>query len=89
MIGIWYVPKKNKFYSKYVRIAYFQSNYKVGYVNNYGHELVALFYITSRKIVQCNSITDYYNIKKPKLVIRNLVIDRLIGLLYKMKKKGV
>ena len=86
MIGIWYNPKKNKFYSKYVRIAYFYSYYKVGYKNNYDHELVALFYISNRKLVQCTSLTDYYSIDKPKIAIRNWIIDHLIGLLNKMKK---
>lgn len=88
MIGIWYVPKKNKFYSKYVKSAFFYSYYKVGYINNYGHELIALFNVVGNKVIQCNSLIDYYNIKTPRTSIRNLLIDRLIGLLNKMKKKG-
>lgn len=86
MIGIWYVPKKNKFYSKYVRLAFYYSYYKVGYINNYGHELVALFYIRDNKLIQCDSLIDYYSIKKTKKNIRNMLIDRLIGLLNKLKK---
>ena len=50
MIGIWYVPKKNKFYAKYVRLAYFHREYAVGFENNYGHKLVAMFYICNKKL---------------------------------------
>lgn len=81
MIGIWYVPKKNKFYAKYVRGAYFYSYYKVGYVNQYNHKLVALFYITKNKLIQCNSLADYYNIKN--LTLKKRIINHLIDLLYK------
>lgn len=79
MIGIWYVPKKNKFYSKYVRSAYFNSDYRVGYVNQYNHQLVALFFISKNKLIQCDSLTDYYKISKFSLKKR--IINHLIGLL--------
>lgn len=85
MIGIWYVPKKNKFYAKYVRLAYFSTYYKVGYVNNYEHKLVALFYISGRKLIQCNSLADYYNIKHENSTLKKRLINRLIYLLNKLK----
>ena len=85
MIGIWYVPKKNKFYSKYVRLAYFHEYYKVGYINNYNHQLVALFYISGRKLIQCKSLTDYYTIKKENDTFKKRLINRLIYLLNKLK----
>ena len=86
MIGIWYVPKKNKFYSKYVKTAYFHRYYKVGYVNQYGHELVALFVLKNKKLIQVDSLMDYYTIKKSRICVKNMIIDHLIGLLNKMKK---
>ena len=82
MIGIWYVPKKDKFYARYVRTAYFYSYYKVGYVNQYNHRLVALFYIAKNKLVQCNSLADYYSTKK--LTFKKRLINRIIDLLYKI-----
>lgn len=85
MIGIWFVPKKNKFYAKYVRSAYFHKDYVVGYVNQYDHQLVALFYITSKKLVQCNSIDDYYTIKKENDTFKKRLINRIIYLLNKLK----
>lgn len=86
MIGIWYVPKKNKFYAKYVRTAYFYSYYKVGYVNQYNHNLVALFYIAKNKLVQCNSLADYYNIKN--LTFKKRLINRIIDLLNKINERS-
>lgn len=85
MIGIWYVPKKNIFYAKYVRTAYYHRDYKVGYVNQYNHELVAMFYITNKKLIQCTSMTDYYNIKKENGTFKKRLINRIIYLLNKLK----
>lgn len=85
MIGIWYNPYKNEFYAKYVKTAYFHSYYKVGYLNNYGHYIVALFYILDRKVIQCNSLIDYYNIKKENNTLKKRLINRLIYLLNKLK----
>ena len=81
MIGIWYVPKKDKIYAKFVRGAYFCSHYRVGYINQYNHKLVALFYITKDKLVQCNSLADYYSTKK--LTFKKRLINRIIDLLNK------
>lgn len=85
MIGIWYVPKKNIFYAKYVRLAYFHQYYRVGYVNNYNHELVALFCITNKKLIQCTSLADYYNTMQDNNTIKKRLINRLIYLLNKLK----
>lgn len=85
MIGIWYVPKKNKFYAKYVRSAYLHRDYVVGYVNQYEHQLVALFYISKKNIIQCNSLIDYYNIKRENGTFKKRLINRIIYLLNKLK----
>lgn len=85
MIGIWYVPKKNKVYAKYVRSAYFHKDYVVGYVNQYNHELIALFYISNKNIIQCKSLTDYYNIKRENGTFKKRLINRIIYLLNKLK----
>lgn len=88
MIGVWYDSKKNRFYCKYVRGAYLFKNYKVGYINSYGHELIALFYTWDRKLVQCNSLADYYNRKKENK-LKNRLINKLICWLNKFKDKEV
>lgn len=84
MIGIWYIPKKNKFYAKYVRSAYFHKEYQVGYVNQYNHKLIALFYVLDRKVIQCNSLIDYYNIKRENSTFKKRLINHLIDLLNKL-----
>ena len=77
MIGIWYNPNKKKFYTKYVRTAYLGREYKVGYINNYGHELLALFYIKKNKLLSCDSWNDYYTYKrdyyKPKNIKKRII----------------
>ncbi len=82
MIAIWYVLTSDRYYAKYVKGAYFCSHYEVGYINQYGHKLVALFYIENKKLVSCNSINDYYNTKR--LTFKQRIINRLIDLLRKI-----
>lgn len=85
MIGIWFIPKTKKCYSKYVRFACFYGYYKVGYINSYGHELITLFYVTDKKLVQCTSMADYYIIKRENGRLKNRLINRIIYLLNKLK----
>lgn len=82
MISVWYNPKKDKFYAKYIRGAYFFSHYEVGYVNQFNHKLIALFYITKNKLVPCNSLAEYYSIKR--LTFKKRLINHLIDLLNKL-----
>ena len=71
MIGIWYNPHIDNFYAKYVRSVYFHRYYKVGYINQYDHKLVALFVIRNNTIIKVDSFEDYYYNKssfKKKLI---------------------
>lgn len=63
MILIWYDPKKDRYYAKYLFL-YTTNNKKVGDISYYGHILKCMFYIESGtiykpKLVQCNSYQDY------------------------------
>ena len=81
MIGIWYNPNKKKFYTKYVRTAFIARDYKVGYKNSYGHELIALYAIEKTRLIQCDSWEDYYTYKMGYYNIKNIkkrIIKRLI-----------
>ena len=77
MIGIWYNPNKNKFYTKYVRTAFIAKDYKVGYKNSYGHELVGLFMLEKNRLIICDSWDDYYTYKrdyyKPKQIKKRII----------------
>lgn len=88
MIGIWYNPIKKKFYSKYVRGAFIFSHYKVGYINNYGHELLALFYIEKNKLISCDSWQDYYTNKRDYYKPKNIK-KRFIKWLIKLLERSV
>lgn len=66
MIGIWYNPHTKKFYTKHVRTAFLKNDYKVGLVNQYEHELVALFVIEGNKLDQCESFWEYLTEKNKK-----------------------
>lgn len=66
MIGIWYNSNKDQFYTKYVRTAFFSNHYKVGYINQYNHKLVALFMIEDKRLISCNSWDDYFSNKKKR-----------------------
>ena len=78
MIGIWYNPRNEEFYAKHVKGVYFNSDYKIGYINSYGHQLVALFMIKDNKLIQCSSLSDYYNNKK---TLKKRLINKFIKFL--------
>jgi len=84
MIGIWYNPHKKKFYTKYVRTAFIQSHYKVGYINQYDHELVALYMLEKNRLISCESWDDYYNYKMGYYKLKNIkkrIIKKIIRFL--------
>lgn len=75
MIVVWYNPHKDDYYAKYVRSAYFHSYYKVGYINQYEHKIIAMFIIINNKPIKCDSLNDYYYNKKSlrKRIILNII----------------
>lgn len=84
MIGIWYNPNKGKFYTKYVRTAFIHDYYKVGYKNQYDHELVALYAIEKGRLIECDSWNDYYTYKKGYYKLKNIkkrIIKKIIKFL--------
>lgn len=92
MLVIWFNPIRKEFYCKVIK-HYFSDNVKVGYVNNYGHEIVAMFYINtdSNELTLCKSIMDYrsskeFSIRKKKdNSLKNRTIDKTIRLLSNIK----
>lgn len=86
MIAIYYNPHKKCYYAKYVRIAYLSEHYKVGYVNQYDHEIVCMFYIDGGgKLINCQSWLDYVNWYKYNSTIKKRTLSKLINLLDRLK----
>lgn len=88
MIGIWYNPHKKKFYTKYVRTAFIHSYYRVGYVNQYDHQLLALYAIEKGRLIQCDSWNDYYTYKRGYYQFKNIK-KRFIKWLIKLLERSV
>lgn len=92
MIGIWYNPHKETYYSKYIKTAYFLPYYHVGYINQYDHVLVALFKIEGKKLISCSSLSEYYSQKRGKNQtkrikrLKNQLINKLINFLERSVK---
>lgn len=77
MIVIFYNPNKDVFYAKIVKSAYWNQEYEVGYINQYNHEIVCMFYVTDNgKLVACRSIFDYFettNISLKERLIKKII----------------
>ena len=76
MIAVYYNPKKDEYYAKLLRSVFVSDNYKVGYINNYGHKIVCMFYLTEdKKLVACNSYWDYnlYKTSWKKRLIKRII----------------
>jgi len=69
-IIVWLNRNNNEYYFKKVKGTYIK--YYVGYVNQYNHEVLLVI-----------DIHDFYS--KNKLPLKTKLIDRLIGLLNKLK----
>lgn len=85
MIAIFYNPNKDIYYAKVLKIVYLHSDYKVGYVNQYNHKIVFMFYIDGGKLVPCNGFWDYIN-NKPTL--KKKLINKLIRFLERSVRNG-
>lgn len=85
MIAIFYNSKKNIYYAKYLKCAYIYSHYKVGYINQYGHVVVCMFYLNGGKLVSCQSWIEYTNYLRYNSTIKKRVLNKLIKLLDKIK----
>lgn len=77
MIAVYYNPTKDTYYAKFVKTAYFYDHYKVGYINQYRHILVCLFYIDDKgRLINCKSWYDYMH---SKVSLKNKLINKLIN----------
>lgn len=85
MIAIFYNPNKNIYYAKYLKNAYLYDYYEVGYINQYNHKVVCMFYLNGGKLVNCKSFVDYKNYFKYNSTIKKRVLNKLIKLLDKIK----
>lgn len=84
---IYYNPNRDCFYT---RIVFQVANpmYEVGYVNQFGHQVVQIFYFKNNRLINCISFYDYVR-KSNELdePIRNKLINVFIHLLNKFKKE--
>lgn len=94
MLLIYYNPNLNNFYFK-INTYYFQ-DYILDSTNSYGHILIQVILITKDKLINVDNwdirkdirkYKDLYfvNYSKPKL--KNVLINKLIDLLEKLKGK--
>lgn len=86
MIAIYYNPHKKNYYAKYLKVAYLADKYKVGYKNQYEHEIVCMFYVNSSgKLINCQSWTDYIDWYKYNSTIKKRTLSKLINFLDRLK----
>ena len=85
MIVIFYNSIKKNYYAKYVKCIYIHDYYKVGYKNQYNHEIVCMFYVDGGKLVNCQSWSDYVNWYRYNSTIKKRTLSKLIKLIDKLK----
>lgn len=78
MIAVYYNPKRDTYYAKLLKVSYLNDYYKVGYVNQFGHKLVCMFYINNKRLQPCKSFLDYMHNKKS---IKKRLINKIIKFL--------
>lgn len=88
LLLVYYNPNHNSIYTKFVH-SVTNDNHHVGYINQFGHQVIQIFYLSEGKLVSCYDFWDYLNKTKvpPEEPQINKVIDRLCDVLYKFKKK--
>lgn len=65
MILVWFNPKSNTFYTRFYN-SYILSNYYVGYINNYNHEVIKMYILHNNQVFTCNNYYEYYHLRKSK-----------------------
>ena len=85
MIAVFYNPNKSIYYAKYLKSAFLLGHYEVGYINQYGHVVVCMFYLNGGKLVSCQSWIEYTNYLKYNSTIKKRILNKLIKLLDKIK----
>ena len=92
MIAIYYNPHKKNYYAKVLKSAFWSDKYKVGYINQYDHQIVCMFYINGGKLIACKSMNDYVSnrssIKKRIFTILINLLDRVKVSLERSVKNG-
>ncbi len=87
MLLIYYNPNHNCFYFKTVNQVT-NYNFKVDYVNQFGHFIVQILYVDKNDFINCKDYWDYIKKSEDKQESkRNKLINGLIHLLYKLKKE--
>ncbi len=87
---IYYNPNRDNFYFRWCQpIELSIYNFYVGFKNSYGHEIIGILLFYNHKTIPLKSyysyIDFYYNNKK-KANLKNVLIDKTIYLLNKLKK---
>ena len=85
MIVIFYNSNKNIYYAKYLKNAYLHSHYEVGYINQYNHKVVCMFYFNGGKLVNCKSFADYISYFRYNSTFKKRILTKLIKLLENIK----
>lgn len=89
MLLIYYNLNTEVFFLKYVKHCFSKDNrFRAGYVNQYNHIVVQMF-VYEEELIECNSYIEYlqdYVNNQEEDSVKNKVIDRVIGLLNKLKK---
>ena len=81
---MYYNINQEHFYMVYTRYDNFK--YHIGYINQFNHILVQMFYVYKDELYNITSHNDIFNIFPKKEKLRNRVITRVIRGLYKLKK---
>lgn len=88
---IYYNPNIDNFYFRFCsRLDLYIKDYFVGYKNSYNHEITGILLFDDNKTISLKnhgSLIDYYNKKNKisKKKIKNVLIDKAISLLNKLK----
>ena len=86
MLLVLFNPQTETFYLRMV--SSISENYRVGYVNQYDHMIVAIYVIDEEnRLKPVDDFWDYLKLdKEENTTFKNKVINRAIDLLYRLKK---
>ena len=81
MLVVWFDYNNFRFYIKFYS---HYSDKKVGFINNYGHEVIQMYKYNNhlKKFVKCSSFVDYYlkyDTYDKKLSLKDKIINLFNG----------
>ena len=83
MLLVYYNINHEHFYMVYTRYSNFE--YYVGYINQFNHIIVQMFYIYDNQLYNITCHHDIYTIFPKKEKLRNKLITRIVRWLNKLK----